>query len=258
MTSTIPMIGSQIRWEQKTYWRNPVAATFTFAFPLLFLVIFTALNGNDTVDVRGGTVKFAQYYVPAIIAFGLISACYTNLAFVVCIRRESGLLKRARGTPLSPFVYLCGIVGNVIVVALILTSLVIALGLIAYGVTFPGRYLGLVVAIVAGGFCFSAIGIAVSTFVPNEDAAPAIINFVLFPLLFISGTFGAVSSTSALGRVASVFPVRHLVQAMVGLFNPFGGGTGIVASHTLVMIAWGVVGLLFSLRRFRWEPRINS
>lgn len=258
MTATIPQLGSQIRWEQKSYWRNPAAAVFTFAFPLLFLVIFTALNGNGTVDIAGGEVKFAQYYVPAIVAFGLISACYTNLAFTVCIRRENGLLKRSRGTPLSPAVYLGGIVGNGIVVALILTSLLVGLGVIAYGVTFPGRYLGLAVAIVAGGFCFSALGIAVSTFVPNEDAAPAIINFILFPLLFISGTFGPVSSTSALGRVAQVFPVRHLVQAMVAVFNPFGGGTGIVASHTLMMLAWGVIGLVFSLRRFRWEPRIKS
>jgi len=258
VTSTIPQLGSQVRWEQKSYWRNPAAATFTFAFPLVFLVIFTALNGNDTVDLAGGRVRFAQYYVPAIVAFGLISACYTNLAFTVCIRRESGLLKRSRGTPLSPVIYLAGIVGNAIVVALILTTLLVSLGVIAYGVTFPGRYLGLVVAIVAGGFCFSALGIAVSTIVPNEDAAPAIINFILFPLLFISGTFGPVSSTSALGRIAQVFPVRHLVQAMVAVFNPFGGGSGIVASHTLMLLAWGVIGLVFSLRRFRWEPRIKS
>lgn len=258
MRSTVPMVGYQVRWEQKSYWRNPAAAVFTFAFPLLFLVIFTAINGNGTIDLPGGEVKFAQYYVPAIIAFGLISACYTNLAFTICIRRENGLLKRARGTPLSPIVYLAGIVGNVIVVAIILTSLIIALGIIAYGVTFPGRYLALIVTIVTGAFCFSTAGIAISTVVPNEDAAPAIINFVLFPLLFISGTFGPVSSDSALGRIAVLFPVRHLVQAMVHVFNPFGGGTGIVASHILIMIAWGVVCLAISLRRFRWEPRIKS
>jgi ABC-2 type transport system permease protein len=252
------MIGSQIRWEQKSYWRNPAAAVFTFAFPLLFLVIFIALYRNGTVDMAGGEVKFAQYYVPAIVAFGLISACYTNLAFIVCTRRENGLLKRTRGTPLSPTVYLCGIVGSAILVAAILTALVILLGVVAYGVTFPGRYLGLLVAIVSGAFCFSSLGVAVSTFVPNEDAAPAIINFVLFPLLFISGTFGPVSSTSALGRVAEVFPVRHLVQAMVAVFNPFASGTGVVAVDTVVMLAWGVAGLVVSVRRFRWEPRIKS
>ena len=251
----LPTIARQARWEQKMFWRNPASASFTFAFPLMFLVIFIAINGNDRVDIGGGRVKFAQYYVPAIVSFGLISACYTNLAFTLCIRRESGILKRTRGTPLSPIDYLAGIVGNVVVIGAILTALTIALGVIAYGVTFPSRYLGLVVTIVVAAFCFSAIGVLVSTFVPNEDAAPAIINFLLFPLLFISGTFGTISNSSFLGRLAAVFPVRHLLQQMVDVFNPFASGTGISTAHTLVMLAWGVGALLVSLRRFRWEPR---
>ncbi len=255
MSSPGATIARQLGWEQRSYWRNPAAASFTFAFPLLFLVIFTAINGNNRIHLPGGTVRFAQYYVPAIVAFGLISACYTNLAFTICIRRESGLLKRTRGTPLSPWEYLAGIVGNVIVVAVILTVLVIVLGLVAYGITWPGRYLGLVVAVVCAAFCFSALGTAVSTFVPNEDAAPAIINFILFPLLFISGTFGRVNHDSALGRIAAVFPVRHLIDSMEAVFNPFGGGTGIVAQHVVVMLAWGVGGLVVAVRRFRWEPR---
>ena len=248
-------LGRQVRWEQRTYWRNPAAALFTFAFPLLFLVIFIAINGNDTVRLAGGSVRFAQWYVPSILAFGLISACYTNLAFTICIRRENGLLKRTRGTPLSPTLYLGGIVGSVIIVSLVLTGLVIALGLLFYGVTFPGRYIGLITAIVAGAFCFASLGMAISTFVPNEDAAPAIINFILFPLLFISGTFGRVSETSVLGRIAAVFPIRHLIDSMVAVFTPFGGGTGVVAINIAVMVAWGVGGLLLSLTRFRWEPR---
>ena len=248
----------QVGWEQRSFWRNPSSAAFTFAFPLLFLVVFIAINGNDTVTLPGGKVPFAQFYVPAIVAFGLISASYTNLAFALSIRRDNGLLKRVRGTPLRPALYLAGMGGNVVVISVILTVLVTLLGVVAYGVTFPDRYLGLAIALVFGAFCFAAIGSMVSTFVPNEDAAPAIINFVLFPLLFISGTFGPVSSDSALGRIAVIFPVRHLVQSMVHVFNPFGGGTGIVASHVLIMIAWGVVCLAVSLRRFRWEPRIKS
>ena len=253
--SQLRTLGRQVGWEQRSYWRNPAAATFTFAFPLLFLIIFVALNGNARVSLEGGNVRFAQYYVPAIVSFGLISACYTNLAFTVCNRRERGLLKRTRGTPLSPVVYLGGILGNVLVVAVILTALVIALGLLFYGVTFPGRYLALLVTTVTGAFCFSAIGIAVSTFVPNEDAAPAIINFILFPLLFISGTFGAVQATSVLGQIANVFPVRHLIQSMVAVFDPFRTGSGIRVSDLAVMIAWGLGGVAVSLLRFRWEPR---
>jgi ABC-2 type transport system permease protein len=241
-------------WEQRSFWRNPVAATFTFAFPLLFLVVFIALNGNHTVHLPGGTVKFAQFYVPAIIAFGVISACYTNLAFALSIRRDNGLLKRVRSTPLRPSIYLAGLAGNVIVVSIILTSLVTALGLIAYGVTFPGRYLGLIVALAVGAFCFSAVGSMVATFVPNEDAAPAIINFVLFPLLFISGTFGTVDSTSTLGRIAALFPVRHLNQLLEAVFNPNAPGTGMIASHIGVLLLWGAGALVIAARRFRWEP----
>jgi ABC-2 type transport system permease protein len=245
----------QVGWEQRTFWRNPSSAAFTFAFPLLFLVVFIAINGNDTVTLPGGRVPFAQFYVPAIVAFGLISASYTNLAFTLSIRRDNGLLKRVRGTPLRPAVYLAGLGGNVVVVSVILTALVTLLGIVAYGVTFPNRYLGLLVALAFGGFCFAAVGSMVSTFVPNEDAAPAIINFVLFPMLFISGTFGRIDATSALGRIASVFPVWHLNKLLEAVFNPHASGTGIVASDVAVLAAWGVGALVVAAVRFRWEPR---
>ena len=245
---------SQARWEQKSYWRNPAAAAFTFAFPLLFLVIFIAINGNDDVTIPGGRVPFAQFYVPAILSFGLISACYTNLAFVVSNRRLSGILKRVRGTPLRPITYLCGIALNSAIVAIILSTLVIVLGLVAYDITFPGRYLGLVVTAALGACCFGSIGVAVSTFIPNEDAAPAIINFVLFPLLFISGTFGPVRDGSTLARIADVFPIRHLNEQMLAVFSPFTSGTGIVLADSLVMIIWTVIGAAVAVHRFRWEP----
>ena len=252
--SALSSAGRQLKWNQKTYWRNPAAAGFTFAFPLLFLVVFIAINGNDTVDLTGGRVKFAQFYVPAIIGFGLISACYTNLGFAVTTLRERRILKRVRGTPLSPIVYLTGLIGNAAVVSLILSALVIALGIMVYGITFPDHYVGLMVAIVVGAFCFSALGLAVSTFVPNEDAAPAIINFVLFPLLFISGTFGPISSDSTPSKIATVFPMQHLNKLMVRVFNPFAAGTAIHSTDIAVLVLWAIIGATVAARRFRWEP----
>jgi ABC-2 type transport system permease protein len=250
----VTAIFSQAGWEQRSYWRNPVAAGFTFAFPLLFLVIFVAIYGNDTVTIEGGQVHYAQFYVPSIVSFGLISACYTNLAATITHRRESGILKRVRGTPLSPTTYLAGIALNSAIVAVILSTLVIILGLLAYDVTFPGRYLGLVFTAVLGACCFGSVGVAVSTFIPNEDAAPAIINFIIFPLLFVSGTFSPVRDGTALARLADIFPVRHLNQQMLAVFNPFASGTGIVATDTLVLALWTVIGVVVAVRRFRWEP----
>jgi ABC-2 type transport system permease protein len=244
----------QVGWEQRQFWRNPASAAFTFAFPLLFLVVFIGINGNDKVGLASGTVKFAQFYVPAIVAFGMISASYTNLAFNLSVRRDNGLLKRMRGTPLPPWIYLGGIAGNVIVVSTILTALVTGLGIAAYGVTFPGNWLALIVTLFVGAACFGACGAMVSTFVPNEDAAPAIVNFIIFPLLFISGTFGRVESTSTLGRIASVFPVYHLNKLLEGIFNPAHGGNGFDAGHFAVLGAWFAGALLVAARRFRWEP----
>ena len=253
--SALRSLAGRIRWEQKQYWRNPAAAAFSFAFPLLFLVVFTAINGNERVHLAGGTVKFAQFYVPAMVTFGLVQACYTNLAFTVTVRRETGVLKRTRGTPIQPWLYLAGMIGSVVVVALILTALTTVLGIVAYGVTAPKAALAIVLTIGAAGFCFSALGLAVSTIVPNQDAAPAIVNFIVFPLLFISGTFGRIANTSFLGRLAALFPVRHLNLAMVDAFNPFGSSGSVPWGHLAVLVAWGIGGVAIALRRFRWEPR---
>jgi len=255
--TTVKTAAGRIRWEQKEFWRNPAAAAFTFAFPLMFLIIFVAIYSGSKVPVPGGQVDFAQYYVPAIVAFGLISACYTNLAFSICIRREKGILKRMRGTPLPSTLYLGGLVGSVIVISLVLTLLTTGLGVVFYGVTFPGRYLALAVTIAAAAFCFSSVGVAVSTFVPNEDAAPAIINFILFPLLFISGTFGAIDSGSTLAKIAAFFPIRPLILQMVDIFNPYSKGTGILAGDIGMLLLWGVIGVVVSVRRFRWDPKQN-
>jgi ABC-2 type transport system permease protein len=253
-SSATATLTRQVGYEQRSYWRNPVAAGFTFAFPLLFLVIFIAINSNDTIHLPGGTVKFAQYYVPAIIAFGVISACYTNLAITTTHRREEGLMKRARSTPLRPSLYIGGMLGNSALVAVILAALVTVLGLTVYGVTWPGHWIAFPLTIIVGAFCFSSGGILISTLIPNEDAAPAIVNFVIFPLLFISGTFGRVPTHSTLGRISSLFPVRHLNEAMVTVFDPFRKGAAISWSHLAVMVAWGVVAMVLAIRRFRWEP----
>jgi len=246
----------QVKWEQREYWRNPETAGFTFAMPVLFLVIFMAINGNQTTQLPGaGHIRFAQYYVPTIVAFGLISACYTNLAFALSIRRHNGILKRVQGTPLAPATYLSGLVANAVIASVIITALITMMGLLFYGIVFPNRFLGLGIAVAAASFCFSALGAAVSTVIPNEDAAPAIINFLLFPLLFISGAFIPVPDSSVLAKVAEVFPVRHLISLLVsGVFRPTGSGTGILAGDVAVIVAWGVLGVFIATRRFRWEP----
>jgi ABC-2 type transport system permease protein len=246
----------QIMWEQKMFWRNPAAAVFTFVFPIIFLVIFSAINSDDVVGPDEVRVKFTQYYVPAIVVFGIISACYTSVAFTLSIRRTQGILKRKRGTPLRASTYLGGVVGSALVVAVLLSIVTFAIGAAAYDFTFPDaatRVPKLALLIVVMAFCFTSLGALVSTFVPNEDAAPAMINVVLFPLVFISGTFGPLDDDSTLTKIAQFFPVWHSIQATTNILNPLKSGA-LDWGYLLVLAAWGVAGALLTWKRFRWDP----
>ena len=252
------MVFRQMKWEQKQFWRNPPAAVFTFVFPLMFLLIFSSLYGNDRVDQLGG-IKFVQQYVPAIVAFGLISACYTNLAFTLSLRRAQGILKRKRGTPLSVGSYMGGIIANVVIIAALLTVVTIVVGIVVFGIEFPQfttRVFTLVVVLLIGAFCFSACGIMIANIVPNQEAAPAVINVILYPLLFISGAFSYVDDDNVLAHVAAFFPVRHLIKACQSVFlpPPQVEGAGWEPWHLLVLTLWGIGATAIAARTFKWEP----
>ena len=246
------VVRSQVRFEQKAYWRNPMAAVFTFAFPLIFLVVVGGAAGP--VRVPGTSLRYDQYVVVAMLAFGLIAACYTNLAMSICTRRESGVLKRMRGTPISVGAYMAGIIGSVVIVVAVLTVLVVAVGVAAYHLHVPYHPGAAVLTLLVGIVTFCALGLAVTILVPNAEAAPAVINGIYFPVVFISGVFYPLAPDSVLARIADWFPIFHLVRALVRSFEG-GPGSGLQVGDLLAMGAWAAAALLIASRRFRWEPR---
>jgi ABC-2 type transport system permease protein len=243
---------NQVRYEQKAYWRNPMAAVFTLLFPVVFLVVVGTSAGNTRVP--GTALTYEQYVVVAMITFGLIAASYTNLGMTICLRRDSGVLKRMRGTPISIGSYMGGIIGNVLINVALLTVLVVGIGMVFYHLHFPYHPLAVVVTLLVGIVTFCALGLAVTVLVTNADAAPAVINGIYFPIVFISGVFYPLSSSSVLSKIADYFPVRHLILALVNGFER-GPGTGLRLHDLVVMLIWAAAGLLFTARRFRWEPR---
>ncbi|MHB1710487.1 MAG: ABC transporter permease [Acidimicrobiales bacterium] len=243
---------NQVIYEQKTYWRNPMAAVFTFMFPVVFLlVVGTSAGGGKIPD---SSLRHNQYLVVAMVVFGLISACFTNLAVTLCVRRDSGVLKRMRGTPISIASYIGGVVGSVVINVVLITVLVVAIGMVGYNLHFPYHLAAALVTLLVGVLTFSALGLAITVIVPNGEAAPAVVNGIYFPVVFISGVFYPISNRSVLSEIATYFPVRHLVRALVGAFEN-GPGSGLQARDILVMLVWAVLGLAFALRKFRWEPR---
>ena len=247
----------QVSFEQRAFWRNPASAFFAFLFPIIFLVVFATLFKGSTAHVSATVVvNYNDYYIPALTAFGVIGACFTNIAMSLAIRRDDGVLKRLRGTPLPPWAFMLGVVGSSIIVSLLLTALTVGFGILVYGVHVPQHIGSLVLTLAVGAMSFCALGLAMTAAIPNAEAAPAIVNAVLLPLVFISGTFVPVDPTSVLARIADYFPVRHFIVAMFNSFDPGHiSGSGISGTDLAIVAAWGVAGLLIAVRRFRWEPR---
>jgi ABC-2 type transport system permease protein len=242
----------QVRYEQKAYWRNPMAAVFTFAFPIIFLVVVGSSAGSSKVP--GYSLRYDQYVVVAMLTFGLIAACYTNLAMVICNRRETGVLKRMRGTPIAIGSYMGGLIGSVLIVVAILTVLVVGIGMFFYHLHFPYHPLAVLLTLLVGIVTFCALGLAVTILVPNADAAPAIINGIYFPVVFISGVFYPLAQGSVLARIADWFPIFHMIRALVSAFEG-GPGSGLQPRDLFVMLVWAAAALVVTARRFKWEPR---
>ena len=244
----------QLRYENKAFWRNPAAAFFTFVFPLMFLVIFNLLFGNDEFGPPGREISGSTFYVPAIAAFSVITACYTNMAISVTFLRDEGVLKRVRGTPLPPLSYLLARMLHSTLMAILLVAIVIVFGILLYDVEFPVENLLELVAVVAlGALAFSALGLAATAMIPNADAAPPVVNATILPLLFISDVFIPLTSAPAwLETLAKVFPIWHYSHAMLTIFDPFQTFEG---GELWVVAAWGIAGTLLAARFFTWEPR---
>lgn len=229
---------------------------FGLLLPVLFLLIFATIFGNETISSRGN-IKTSTYYVPGLIALGVVSTTFANLAISLVVLRENRVLKRVRGTPLPAWVFIAGHVAVAVAMAVALTVVLLAIGALVYGVSVPGSTLpGVLLSLAVGAASFCCLGVAFSSAVPNEDAAPAVVNAVLLPLYFISGVFFPVDDAPEwLTDLASVFPIRHLAIALLEAFDPRTTGAGIEAGHLAVVACWGVAGALIAMWTFRWTPR---
>ena len=246
----------QFPYELRTFIRNRQSLFFTLALPVMFLVIFASVFGHGTVRVPGGTISVAVYYVPSIIAMGIISASFGNLAAAVVGSREAGVYKRRRATPVSAVALVASRALLSVVVAIAITVILLLIGY-AYGASIPvSAAPALFLVVVVGSLAFCCLGYALASVVGGRDAVQPIVMFITLPLYFISGIF---VTTSALPHwllnLANVFPVRRLAAALLAVYSPHATGSGVRWNDLAVMAAWGVFGALVAVRRFGWLPR---
>jgi len=252
--SDLRLIGRQVFYEQLGFWLNPLAAAFTIGFSVIFLVLIASTSGNPRLSQLHGLHEI-QYQVPAFAAYGVMAACFNTLAVSLVVRREMGLLKRLRLSPLPTWIMLGAVFVNALIVACIQVVVLLVIGRFGYHVVLPHNIGALVVALAVGAICFTALGIAASTLIPNQEAAGPMLAIVFFVLLFLSGLYYPIASNSGLAQFSSYFPVRHLILAMAAPFDLRPGVSGWSWSDVRVIAYWGVGGFVVSLRRWSWAPR---
>jgi ABC-2 type transport system permease protein len=235
----------QWRLERRMFWRNPSAAFFSFAFPLIFLLLFGAIFNGDR--------KNLEIIVPGIAGMSVMSTTFTALAINITFLRDSGVLKRIRGTPLPSGAYLAGVAANAVTNAAVQLAIVVLAGRVLFGLGWPREWLVLVVFSVAGVATLAALGVAWSHVIPNFDAAPAYTNIVFLPVIFISGVFYDVDQAPAYLRdVAQVLPLTHVIDGLsAGLVT--GASLADRAGDLAVVLAWGLAATILAVRGFRWE-----
>ena len=248
------LLGRQVYYEQLSFWLNPIGAIFTVGFAVVFLVLLGATGGGSRVTYLGN-IRAIQYYVPGFVAYGVMATCFNALAISLVIRRETGLLKRLRLSPLPTWVMLAGVAGNALLISVVQVVLLLAIGRLGYGVVLPHNVLALMVTLLVGVVSFTAIGVATSTLIPNQEAAGPVVSIVFFVLLFLSGLWYPLKPGSALARISGYFPIRHLLTATFAPFDTQRGVSAWAWNDIMVMVTWGVIAVIVSSRRWRWAPR---
>jgi ABC-2 type transport system permease protein len=249
----VTLLWHQLRGEQRLYWRSRELAFFTFLFPVLIFVLLGSVYGKDKIKKEG--VTGSEYLLAGILGYGIASTAFAGLAIVLVIRREEGILKRLRATPLPPSVYLVAAIASTVIVYAIEAAALILLAKVLFHVHFPHQWLSLVLALLLGSLAFAALGLALTGFIRSGEGSSAVVNAIYLPTSFLSGSFWSTHAYPHFLRViADILPLTYFIRLMRDV---------VLRNHTIwsnwhsaaVVGAWGLAGLIVAIRTFRWEPR---
>jgi ABC-2 type transport system permease protein len=243
----------EVKTEQTLFWRNRESAFFTFSLPVIFFLVFGSIYGDSTITKEH--LRAAPFLEAGMIGYGAASTAFAGLAITMVIRRESGVLKRIRATPLPPATYLLAVLLSTFIVFLIETALIIAIGRVLFSVAIPDRPFSLLVALVIGSVAFAAMGLGLTSAVRSSEGSSAVVNFVYLPMAIISGTFFTPKEYPGFLRaIADVLPLTYFTRltrnVMVRHDHIWSQGTSLAA-----VLLWGAIGLVAAVRGFRWQPR---
>jgi ABC-2 type transport system permease protein len=240
----------QLRAEQLLFWRSREAAFFIFCFPLL---LFVLLGSVYTGKIDG--YPAASVLLAGMIGYGAANTAFAGTAIILVNRREYGILKRIRSTPLPAAVYLAAALVSSLLVFVLETVVLFVVGRLFFGARLPHQIGSFVVAVLLGTAVFAAIGLAAAALIRSAEGSSAVVNFVLLPMAFLSGSFGPTRHyPRVLRAIGEVLPLKYFIDVVKATYL---GGREIWAKPGAlgVLAVWGAIGLAVAARRFVWEPR---
>jgi len=240
----------ELRGELLLYTRSRELAFFTFLLPMVFFVLLGSTYGDDTVDgVRG-----SNFLEAGMIGYGAISIAFAGLAIVLVIRRESGILKRLRATPLPAGAYVAAVLSAFLVAFAVEVVGLVLIGRVLFDVGIPDRIGSLVLALLLGAVSFCGLGIGVTALIRSAEGASAVVNAIYLPMSFIAGAFFSPRHFPAVLRaVADVLPLTYFLRLVRNVML-HGHEIWSQGTNVAVVAAWGLAGVLVAVRSFRWEP----
>jgi len=240
----------QLRFEQKVFWRSREAAVFIFVFPLLLYALLGSVYGDEI-----GGVPAVDVLLVGLFGYGAMTTAFGGLAIMLVVRREAGVLKRLRSTPLPPPTYLAAVLLSTLATFALQSVALLALGRFGFGASMPLNWLGFAGAIVLGVASFAGLGFGGAALIRSAEGVSAVVNVVILPMAFLSGSFGSTADfPSALRAIADVLPLTYFLDIVNGVYLD---GDSLFADPTAlaIVLAWGLAGLIVAVRRFGWVPR---
>jgi len=262
--NTLTLGTSRIGYEIKTYFRQTDTVFFTFLFPLVMLTIFSVAFSEQSFgqDADGNDIIAANYYLPAMLAAGLLLSGLQNLAIDIAGEKSDGTLKRFAGTPLPVGSYFIGKIGQVLVTGALQAVVLIAVAGLIFRVplpTEPEKWLTFLWVFVFGVITSAVLGIALSGLPRSGKSATAVIIPIVLVLQFISGVYLQFTALPEwLQNFASVFPLKWMAQGTRSVFLPENfevmeqGESWNLPGVAIAMAIWLIVGLIVTRLTFRW------
>lgn len=254
IAASVSGISRQVVYEIRQFWRNRAAATFTFVLPLGILVYVGSAN-KGSIAVPGGQTSAGNYYIPSFIAYGVMSLSFMGTALVMAQRREFGLLRRLRCTPLSACRLGLGLSFSTILNCFILTLCMLGIGNIILNATAQST-VKLFAWVILGSAVFSALGLAAAAGIRRVQGAAPVINIAFLALISASGVFGPVHLGRFLAAIVGALPVVPFLDLLHGSFGvaDAAGHSRSIPENILILALWGLVAAVIARKYFRWLP----